>query len=469
MTSRFSGEFAGALGCLAAPFAAGLAARLAAVEGLSGRERAAIADAAERAVIETVHRKVSRVLLLELNAARLSGVLTAEDSAERWTEFLTITDDPTFWHSLGNRYPTLQQRLDTIMQRRADAAWMLASRFAADRSALTELTTIDPGELRHVEFGAGDSHRGGQSVVVLELADAEIVYKPRSVDVDKALTELLETVLADVPAATGIRVPTVIARDGYGWSEFIAHRYCASDAELTAFYRGVGHWLAVMRLLGGSDLHTENVIAHGPVPIVVDCETLFSTIPDGPPSGLGQAVDTAAKLVDETVLRVGMLPNRGAALGWRGVDSSSVGALPDEQPSGRVPVIIDAGTDRARLGFPEATPEPAASLPCPKPDLAEHWRRSPRGSKKAPPPWPTPMPQESWNRRWRRSATVRSAWCCARHTSTKKSPACSGTRSRSTTNRPPCTEPPTCSSRWRSRARRRRETRTWSRPRSPTC
>jgi type 2 lantibiotic biosynthesis protein LanM len=373
VTSRFSGEFAGALGCLAAPVSAGLAARLAAVEGLGGAERAAIAEAAGRAILETVHRKVSRVLLLELNAARVSGRLTAEDPAGRWTEFLKIADDLEFWRSVGSRYPSLQQRLDTVMGHRADAAVTLARRFAADRSALTQLTTTDPGELRHVDFGAGDSHRGGQSVAILELADGKVVYKPRPVDVDEALAQLLTTVLPDVPAATRIRVPEVVTRDGYGWSEFVPHRYCASDAELSAFYRGVGHWLAVMRLLGGSDLHTENVIAHGPVPIVVDCETLFSTIPAGPPSGMGLAVDTAAKLVDETVLRVGMLPNRGAALGWRGVDSSSVGALPDEQPAGRVPVILDAGTDHARLGFAEATPQPGASLPSPKPNLAEHW------------------------------------------------------------------------------------------------
>ena len=54
---------------MAAPVSAGLAARLAGVEGLSGPERTAIAQAAERAILETVHRKVSRVLLLELNAA----------------------------------------------------------------------------------------------------------------------------------------------------------------------------------------------------------------------------------------------------------------------------------------------------------------------------------------------------------------------------------------------------------------
>jgi type 2 lantibiotic biosynthesis protein LanM len=380
LTTRFSGEFAGALGRLVAPYAARLAAQLADVRGLTDGERTALAEAAEPAVTETVHRKVTRVLLLELNAARLAGRLSAEDPAERWTEFLAIADDPAFWRGLGKRYPTLERRLDTVMSRRADAALALARRFAADRSALRALTAgsadgADPGELCHVHFGAGDSHQGGQSVAILDFADAKVVYKPRPVGVDVALSRLLGTVLAGVPAAERIRVPAVVVRDGYGWSEFVPHVYCASDAELAAFYRGVGHWLAVMRLLGGSDLHTENVIAHGPVPVVVDCETLFSTIPDAPPSGLGAAVDTAARLVDETVLRVGMLPNRGAALGWRGVDSSAVGALPDEQPAGRMPVILDAGSDRARLGFAEVTLETAASLPSPKPALADHWER----------------------------------------------------------------------------------------------
>ena len=373
MSSRTPGEFTGSLGCLVEPVTAGLAARLSSVADLAAAERAAVADAASEAILETVHRKVSRVLLLELNAARLAGGLTADVPGARWAEFITLSNDLAFWEGISGRYPTLLARLDGVMRRRAAAAESLARRFAADRGAIKTLMGRDPGELVHVGFGAGDSHRGGQSVAILGFADAKVVYKPRPVEVDAALARLLTEVLPEVPDGERIRVPAVVARDDYGWSEFVEHRYCATDAELAAFYRGLGHWLAVMRLLGGSDLHTENVIACGPVPVVVDCETLFGALPPAPPSGLGRAVDRASRLVDDTVLRTGMLPNRGAALGWRGVDSSSIGALPDEQPAGRVPVIADAGTDRARLDFATATPEPAASHPSPKPVLADHW------------------------------------------------------------------------------------------------
>ncbi|MFL6112279.1 MAG: hypothetical protein ACJ786_13125, partial [Catenulispora sp.] len=62
MTSPFSGEFAGALGRLVEPVTADLAARLAGVAAFTERERGAIVEATARAVTETVHRKVSRVL-----------------------------------------------------------------------------------------------------------------------------------------------------------------------------------------------------------------------------------------------------------------------------------------------------------------------------------------------------------------------------------------------------------------------
>jgi type 2 lantibiotic biosynthesis protein LanM len=373
--TRPAGEFAGSLGRLVEPFAAGLAARLAEIPALAAPERAALHGAAEASLREAVHRKVSRVLLLELNAARAAGRLTAGDSAARWTEFAELSDTREFWASLSGRYPTLPARLETIMSRRCAAALTLGHRLAADRDAVASLTHAGGGELTGVEFGAGDSHRGGQTVAMLEFAGGRAVYKPRSVEVDAVLGRFLATMLARIPAPERIRVPQVVLRDGYGWAEYVEHRYCASDAELAAFYRGIGHWLAVMRLLGGSDLHTENLIACGPVPVVVDCETLFGLPPAPRPSGLGLAVDRASRLVDETVLRTGMLPTRGAALGWRGVDSSSVGSLPGQQPTGQAPVIVDGGSDRARLGFAPVTSAAAASHPSARPVLADHWER----------------------------------------------------------------------------------------------
>ncbi|MGX7826212.1 type 2 lanthipeptide synthetase LanM family protein [Actinokineospora sp. 24-640] len=356
---------------LFAPARAGLAADLTGLAGLGAAERDAVLAGADAVLRQSVLRKVSRVLVLELNAARLTGRLTATDSAGRWTEFVERTCEPGFWDSIDAHYPALRPRLRTVIDNRVAAIRELATRFTADRAALVRLTGVDPGELRAVSFGEGDSHRGGRSVAVLTCAAGAVVYKPRSLGVDRALADLLAAVLPDEPDP--IRVPEVLIRDGYGWAEHVAHRYCADDAELRRFYRNLGRWLAVMRLIGGTDLHQENLIAAGPVPVVIDCETLFTPTQPAPPSGYGDAVDAALAMVTGSVLGTGLLPGRGLVLGWRGIDNSAIGSLPGQQPVPDVPVIVGAGTDQARIGLAKAPGAGAANHPDPNPVLGKFW------------------------------------------------------------------------------------------------
>jgi lantibiotic modifying enzyme len=128
-----------------------------------------------------------------------------------------------------------------------------------------------------------------------------------------------------------------------------------------------------MRLIGGSDLHQENLIAAGPVPVVVDCETLFTPHQDKPLSGYGAAMDQALELISGSVLGTGLLPGRGVALGWRGVDASAIGSLPGQQPVPDVPAIVAAGTDLARVGLVKRQQPVATNHPSPDPVLGRYW------------------------------------------------------------------------------------------------
>ena len=103
-----------------------------------------------------------------------------------------------------------------------------------------------------------------------------VVYKPRSLAIDGALRGFVAELADDHGSAVSIRVPEVMDCGDYGWAEFVTHRFAAGNEEMLSFYRGIGHLLALMRLLSGSDLHAENVIAQGGSPVVVDCETLFT-------------------------------------------------------------------------------------------------------------------------------------------------------------------------------------------------
>ncbi len=369
------GSFDPVLDRLLAPITGRLAIQLGAIPGLTEAEVDAVRIGATEALHQSARLKVSRLLVLELHAARVSGRLTAPDPVSRWEQWLDGAARPGFWESLHDRYPTLRRRLDTMLGNGSRAAVTFAVRFAADREALQPAGVLPSGDptLLGVEFGSGDTHRGGQSVAMVRTAAGAVVYKPRALTVDVTLGALVRRLLPDEPAHTRIRVPDVVCRAGYGWAARVAHRYCVDDAELSAFYRGIGHWAAVMRLLGGNDLHAENLIAAGPMPVVVDCEALFTPVPPPVASGLGQATDRAMALLGDSVLGTGLLPGRGIALAWRGLDPSGAGSLPGEQPTVQAPVLVDEGTDQVRVGFVELDAPSADNHPSAEPVLARFW------------------------------------------------------------------------------------------------
>ena len=372
-------HFDRSLGCLVNPSLDDLATQLVHIPGLGARDSAVIADATRDGIYTVLHTKVSRLLILELNAGRETGQLRAETSEQRWEEFLELSSQRSFWEGLLAHYPSLLSRIDTIVRNRCKAALELAQRWVADRSALREFCGRDLNELQELDLAAGDSHRGGTSVARLRGDNWRIVYKPRSLAIDTALRLFIDELADDYGSALSIHIPKALERSDYGWVEFVTHRYAEGHEQLASFYRGIGQWLALMRLLSGSDLHAENMIAQGAKPVIVDCETLFTPNVSAPPSGYGNALDRAFEFIGQSVVNSGLLPTRGVGLGWRGVDISGVGMLPGQQPMQRILQIVEPGSDRAHVGptFGEAPRTP--NHPSAQPVLAEHWPEVLRG------------------------------------------------------------------------------------------
>lgn len=345
--------------------------RILSLPGLSADEGAILVQETGRALRDSAERKLNRVLLLELHAAKLSGQLTATDERGKFAQFLALATRDDFKDALRRRYPVLETRLGKTLGHQGNAIVSLAERLATDRPMLSVLLDAPAGALRAVRLGEGDVHEGGQTVAQVHFAGGKVMYKPRSLRVDAVLGAFLEDILGG--GENPIRVPRVLDRGAYGWAAFAEHRYCVDRDELTTFYRNIGHWLAVMRLLGGTDIHHENLIASGPVPCVVDVESLFVPDPLMTPSSLGEAVDLAEAIIRASVLRTGLVPFRAPALGLSGVDISGIGALPGQQPKIRVPEIVEHGTTDAHVGLVSVDLGVAKNHPCENPDISPFW------------------------------------------------------------------------------------------------
>lgn len=365
--------FDGPLSCLASSHLGRLAARLSAIEGLRPAEATELHRAAKAAVYTNLNRKLSRLLVLELNAARVEDRLVGESSEDRWHDFLEGAATPDFWDAAAVEYPALAPRVERLISNQCDAAMSLAAHFLEDRDALATLCGAPVGNLRRLSFASGDGHAGGKTVAILRCDGGQLVYKPRSLAVDRHLGELISALAGSMAGPLRISVPAAIDRGDRGWAEFVAHRFAADEQELRCFYRGIGQWIGLMRGLGGSDFHAENLIACGGTPVLVDCETLFTPNVPPFPSRLGEAFDEAAALVSGSVLAIGLLPERGQGLGWRGIDMSGLGGLPDQQPFVKVPQLVDVGTDRARIEVGPGQLPTSKNHPSTEPALARFW------------------------------------------------------------------------------------------------
>ncbi len=149
-------------------------------------------------------------------------------------------------------------------------------RLSADTTKIETTIFGKPlGTLQSINATLSDPHDGGQRVLILQFSGRQrLVYKPRSVAVDVEYQRFIIW-LNGVGIEPPLRVLDLVAGEGYGWMEFVEAEPLAADDLATRFYARQGIHLAVLYLLKATDFHSENVIAGGEHPVLVDLETLM--------------------------------------------------------------------------------------------------------------------------------------------------------------------------------------------------
>jgi type 2 lantibiotic biosynthesis protein LanM len=245
-------------------------------------------------------RIAARTLAHELNTRHADGRTTGV------ADFAAQLTEPARLAALCVTYPVLARLLGQASTFHTDAAEELFRRFAADRDGIvaTLLDGVDPGRLTRVDTGLGDTHRQGRSVAILWFADGRrVVYKPRDLGAHVRFGAAVH-LLNDAAPELGLRTVAAVARDGYGWLEFVTGHPLADLAAADQFYRRHGALLVLLHALHAADMHFENVIACGDQPVLVDVETLFHPSLAAPTDG----VDPAARMLSNSVQRTGLLP-----------------------------------------------------------------------------------------------------------------------------------------------------------------
>ncbi len=327
----------------------GLAPQLARLS-LSPRDAAVLFSSA---LPEHLFLRLTRTLALEVNVARLRGRVRGGTPPERFANFLRDLGRRDRLTRLFNEYPVLARQLVAAVDHWVAFGRDFFAHLSGDWPALRDALAAggDAGPLVEVGGNAGESHRAGRSVLLLRFASGlRVVYKPRSLAVEVHFQELLGWLNArsDWPR---FRVIRVLDRGSYGWCEFVRAAPCRSPDEVGRFYERQGANLALLYALEATDFHCENVVAAGEHPVLVDLESLFQPRVDEAIAGLpDRATDPAVDAISDSVLRVGLLPQREFGGAWNpGLDGSALGNRAGQLSPEAVPVWERFGTDEMRI------------------------------------------------------------------------------------------------------------------------
>lgn len=289
-----------------------------------------------------VFELAARTLTLELNVCVKLGKFASDDVSEQYREFCERFNDRSAYVQLFSEYTVLARRLVEYLTNSLDARIELF--FAAKRDLI---------EVRHafglavddrfaaIRLGAGDTHNRGRTVVVFTTEKGKkVVWKPHSLAIDNKFAELAYDISKF--GTEYFYVPHSLDKKSYGWQEYIEKRDCPDKESAAKFYQRFGAWLFIAYILGTTDMHFENLIANGDMPVVVDLETLFQPRIGGGRPGFDYYSEHEYR---HSVLASGLLPNllTPEDLVGDSVDISGLSAVEGMRTPFAVPIVKNIG------------------------------------------------------------------------------------------------------------------------------
>jgi type 2 lantibiotic biosynthesis protein LanM len=182
--------------------------------------------------------------------------------------------------------------------------------------------------------GRSDPHHGGRSVFLLKFAAGlKLVYKPRSLELDQAFFALLSWCHAS-GLTPGLKTLQVLSRPTHGWMEYVEQLPCANSQQVHSYYQRSGMLLGLLYVLGGTDIHYENLVACGEHPVIIDLEMAVS--PGYSPllqyKTASNYLTQPGALLEQTVLNSGLLPARTSLKDIkRAFDLSGLGGMDEPE------------------------------------------------------------------------------------------------------------------------------------------
>lgn len=290
-----------------------------------------------------------RTLIHELRQSKSKGELEGEDASEEYEYFVDEVIGEEWRRGLCGKYPVLERSVEEAVAMSAQLYAEAVNRLREVADAVTE--RICEGKtfthITGIEGDIADSHKGGKSVLRISLDNGmTIIYKPHSLENEKVFQELLQA-LGEKCGVDMYRMKRVEGA-GWGFSECVKHKDCACQEEMERYYRRMGVCIFAFYLLGTNDIHSENIIAHGEYPVLVDLENIMSAPETFEASDI---IEKVQMFLHTSVLYSGVLPSCKWVQDGGNVNVSGIGGKGGSRMPFKVPRVVNGRTSDIQIQY----------------------------------------------------------------------------------------------------------------------
>ncbi len=216
-----------------------------------------------------------KAIILELNMDRENKILVGDTPEDRYLFFINQYKSKEKLLDFYNTYIVLTRILSTITSYFITNMKTMLNRMKKHKEDILNIFSI-PGPLllTNIKIGQGDTHNKGNTVIELIFNEKhKVIYKPKNIELSKVYNEFIHYFnqkdnILDMKTVKGIYEST------YCFEEFVLYEGCHKEEELSKYYTRFGQIIGALYLINASDMHMENLIAHGEHPVIIDLETI---------------------------------------------------------------------------------------------------------------------------------------------------------------------------------------------------
>lgn len=196
--------------------------------------------------------------------------------------FMTLVRDHVDLQAyIFDTYPELKRICYELASNFSKNCIQLLTRLDHDFQLIKEVLGSQGSSVVGAEVLASETHCGSNVVAKLVLEDGiEFGYKPRRISLEVATNDFLKHLgsLVENEKYTDWKLPKYIDKGEYGWCEWMSYSPVEKADDVSKFYTRSGFLIAFATALRITDLHCDNIVAHGASPVPVDLETCLSHV-----------------------------------------------------------------------------------------------------------------------------------------------------------------------------------------------